>query len=116
MLPAVRSACMRCCSTASAAGFGLPTPTRQRPRRDISGRWRYLDADFDEYQLVVEIDGQQHMEVSAWWEDMMRQNEIVVDDRKEVLRFAGFALRHQPDRIADVLRRFFDTRTPRRAA
>jgi hypothetical protein len=96
--------------------FGFPEPTRQRRRRDASGRWRYLDADFDEYYLVVEIDGQQHIEALAWWEDMMRQNEIVVDDRKEVLRFAGFALRHQPERIAQVMERFFSTRTPRRTA
>jgi very-short-patch-repair endonuclease len=87
---------------------GFPEPSRQRRRRDASGRWRYLDADFDEYDLVVEIDGQQHMDAIAWWEDMMRNNELVVDDHKKLLRFAGFALRHQSNRVTQVLRRFFD--------
>ena len=91
---------------------GLPTPTRQRRRKDASGRWRYLDVDFDDYRLVVEIDGQQHMEALPWWEDMMRNNEVVVDEQKTLLRFAGFALRHQSELVAAVLRRFFDSRTP----
>lgn len=69
---------------------GLPTPTRQRRRKDATGRWRYLDVDFDEYHLVAEIDGQQHMEALPWREDMMRNNELV----------------------ATVLQRFFDSRTP----
>lgn len=94
---------------------GLPSPSRQVHRRDASGCLRYLDAEFDEYGLVVEIDGQQHMEVLAWWEDMNRNNEIVVDDGKSLLRFAGFALRHQADRVADVLHRFFHGHPPRDA-
>jgi len=87
---------------------GLPMPSRQVRRRDATGRMRYLDAEFDEYDLVAEIDGQQHMDVLAWWEDMERSNEVVVADGKWLLRFAGFALRHQSDRVADVLRRFFE--------
>lgn len=92
--------------------YGLPAPTRQRRRQDAAGRWRYLDVDFDGYHLVVEIDGQQHMDALCWWEDMMRDNELVVDAQKAVLRFAGFALRHQRERVAAVLQRFFATRTP----
>lgn len=92
--------------------FDLPTPTRQRRRRDASGRWRYLDVEFDEYHLVVEIDGQQHMEALAWWEDMARNNEIVVEEGKTLLRFAGFALRHQRDEVARVLLTFFAARRP----
>lgn len=88
--------------------YQLPIPSRQRRRRDATGRWRYLDADFDEYCLVVEIDGQQHMEVRAWWEDMMRDNDLVARDGKWVMRFAGFALRREPDRVAEVLHAFFD--------
>jgi len=93
--------------------FGLPLPTRQRRRTDAAGRSRYLDAEFDEYDLVAEIDGMQHMEPLLWWDDMMRLNEVVVDERKEVLRFAGFALRHQREQVADVLARFFATRSAR---
>jgi very-short-patch-repair endonuclease len=94
--------------------YGLPTPTRQRRRKDAAGRWRYLDVDFDGHRLVVEIDGQQHMEALSWWEDMMRDNELIVDEQKTVLRFAGFALRHQRHRVAAVLQRFFATQTPAR--
>jgi hypothetical protein len=93
--------------------FGLPMPTRQRRRKDAAGRSRYLDAEFDEYDLVAEIDGMQHMEPLLWWDDMMRMNEVVVDERKEVLRFAGFALRHQREQVAAVLARFFATRSAR---
>ena len=87
-----------------------PTPTRQRSRKDAAGRWRYLDLDFDDFDLVVEIDGQQHMEALAWWEDMMRNNELVVIEGKTLLRFAGFALRRQSDRVAEVLELFFRSR------
>lgn len=92
--------------------FNLPTPTRQRRRKDAAGRWRYLDVDFDDYQLVAEIDGQQHMEALAWWEDMERNNDVVVEDGKTLLRFAGFALRRQPHGVAGVLRKFFDRHRP----
>ena len=92
--------------------FNLPTPTRQRRRKDAAGRWRYLDVDFDDYRLVAEIDGQQHMEALAWWEDMERNNDVVVEDGKTLLRFAGFALRRQPNRVAGVLRKFFDRHPP----
>ena len=61
---------------------------------------------------MVEVDGQQHLEVLAWWEDMMRDNDLVARDGKWVMRVAGFALRREPDRVADVLRAFFDRHPP----
>lgn len=67
-----------------------------------------LDVDFDEHALSVEIDGQQHMEVLPWWEDMQRNNEVVVEGGEWLLRFAGFALRRQTEHVAGVLVRFFD--------
>lgn len=87
--------------------YALPMPTRQRRRKDSAGRWRYLDADFDDYDLTVEVDGQQHMEALSWWEDMMRTNDLVADEDRRVMRFAGFALRRQPERVAQVLARYF---------
>ena len=50
------------------------------------------------------------MEALAWWQDMMRNNELVVDEQKVLLRFAGFALRHQRKEVAAVLKRFFASR------
>lgn len=92
----------------------LPMPDRQVRRVDAAGRLRYLDAEFDEYDLVVEIDGQQHMDVLAWWEDMARNNDVVASDGKSLLRFAGFALRRQGDRVAEVMHRYFQGFRPRR--
>jgi very-short-patch-repair endonuclease len=88
--------------------FHFPLPSRQVRRKDASGRWRYMDAEFDDYQLIAEIDGQQHMEALAWWADMERNNDVVVEDGKTLLRFAGFALRRQSHHVAGVLRKFFD--------
>ena len=49
-------------------------------RRDSTRTCRvHLDAEFDEYDLVAEIDGQQHMDALAWWEDMARNNEVVAE-------------------------------------
>ena len=36
-------------------------------------------------------------------------NELVAVDGKSLLRFAGFALRHQADQVAAVLRRYVET-------
>lgn len=87
---------------------GLPQPSRQRKRRDAAGRWRYLDAEFDEFDLVVELDGQQHMEPLAWWEDMDRNNSVVIEDGKWLLRFPGFVLRRQGDHLVRQLRAFME--------
>jgi hypothetical protein len=46
---------------------GLPIPTRQVARTDSDGRQRYLDALFEEYQLVIEIDGSHHLDPKVWW-------------------------------------------------
>lgn len=73
----------------------LPQPTRQAVRRDADGRRRYLDAEFDGYGLVVEIDGGQHTDVRRWWADMRRQNDLWVAGER-VLRFPAFVIRHRP--------------------
>jgi hypothetical protein len=81
----------------------LPQPDRQVPRRDGSGRMRYLDAYWPEWRLHVEIDGAWHTEVRAWWADMRRQNEVwIAGDR--ILRFPAWALIHEPDQVARQLR------------
>jgi len=88
--------------------FHLPMPSRQIVRRDAAGRARYFDAEFDPYDLVVEVDGSQHMEVSSWWKDMMSQNEVHVGG-KTLLRYPGFVIRDEPAiparQIADFMAR-----------
>lgn len=83
--------------------FGLPLPTRQVRRRDSTGMTRYTDAEFDGFDVVAEIDGAQHLEVSTWWDDLDRQNDLVIDDKKTVIRFVGLALRRDPRRVAGRL-------------
>ena len=81
---------------------GLPVPTRQVIRRE-NGRARYLDAYFDEWGIVVEVDGAHHMEVDQWWRDMERHNAL--SQRGEtLLRFPAFLLRDHPAIVAAAIR------------
>src|SRR5699024_8326659 len=71
--------------------FGSPEPSRQKVLRRPDGRY-YLDVDFDEYGLSVEIDGRPHMDVKQWSADLDRANQIVVSGRS-VMRFTSYAVR-----------------------
>lgn len=82
---------------------GLPEPSRQVRRTDNRGRRRYLDAHFDEWKLHVEIDGAQHLEVSHWWADMKRQNDLWISGVR-VLRFPAWVVRDRPDEVASQVR------------
>jgi hypothetical protein len=85
---------------------GLPRPRRQAVRSDRAGRRRYLDVEVrlpDGTLLVVEADGAGHMETWTWWDDQMRQNDVVVDGAV-VLRFPAVALRLDRPRVVAQLR------------
>ena len=82
--------------------YGLPTPTRQVVRTDARGRRRWLDVFWDDYGLVVEIDGMFHMSPQSWWADMWRGNDHTVA-REGLLRYPGFAIREEPARVAEQL-------------
>ncbi len=82
---------------------GLPEPTRQMVRYDSTGRRRYLDAYFEEWQVHVEIDGGQHLDPRQAWADMRRQNALWVDGDR-VLRFPSWAVRSHPDEVVAQLR------------
>lgn len=81
--------------------FHLPEPARQRvlPRRD--GR-RYLDADWADYRLSVEVDGRGHLDVVTWDSDLDRANDLVIDGRT-LLRFTSYAIRHRPESVGETL-------------
>lgn len=81
---------------------GLPPPDEQVHRTDSSGRDRYLDAYWSEYRLHVEVDGSWHLEVRTWWSDMQRQNDLWISGDR-VLRFPGWALIHEPAKVAAQL-------------
>jgi very-short-patch-repair endonuclease len=80
---------------------GLPRPVRQRVLVRVSGTV-YLDADYDEYALTVEIDGAPHTDVEAGEADATREHALVITGRR-VLRFSAWQVRHRPRYVARVI-------------
>lgn len=74
---------------------GLPEPTRQVVRRGRDGRY-YLDVCWEEWGVVVEIDGIQHSWASQVVGDALRQNAITLEDAL-VLRVPLLGLRVAAD-------------------
>lgn len=70
---------------------GLPPPTRQAVRSGPGGRV-YLDAEWEDVGLVVEIDGGHHALALNPVDDALRQNDVTID-RRMVLRIPVLGLR-----------------------
>jgi hypothetical protein len=87
---------------ALAALAGLAPPKLQSVRLDAAGRRRYIDVDFDIFD--VEVDGAVHLLPSNYWDDMDRQNELTIGGSR-LLRFSTVAIRLQPDKVVSQLRR-----------
>lgn len=86
---------------------GLPEPTRQAVRIESTGRRRYLDAEWtlpDGRRVAVEVDGAVHLTARRWFDDQLRQNEIVLDGTV-VLRFPSVVIRTEPALVARQLSR-----------
>ena len=81
----------------------LPEPERQVRRKDSSGRNRYLDVVWEREKLVVEIDGAQHADPLHGWDDMSRDNDLVIDGYR-VLRFPAWLVRYHPEHVAARIR------------
>ncbi len=80
--------------------FGLPEPSRQVARRDARGRRRWTDVMWDEYKVVVEIDGAQHTEDPLQrWDDMERDIDLGLDGYL-TLRFPAWLVRTNPEYVA----------------
>lgn len=80
--------------------YGLPRPERQVLRHDRDGRRRYLDAVLrgrDGREVVVEIDGALHLLAERYWDDMHRDNELVLAGKRR-LRIPTVALHVDPGR------------------
>lgn len=82
---------------------GLPEPTRQAVRITAQGR-AYLDAEWEEFGVAVEIDGSGHAVGLAPVEDALRQNEVTLQAER-VLRLPLLALRIAADAFLDQVER-----------
>jgi very-short-patch-repair endonuclease len=80
---------------------GLPPPDRQVRRRLANGRV-YLDAYWDQFGVVVEIEGMQHLLPGVAVDDSLRQNRLTIDNDK-VLRIPVLGLRVAADQFMDQL-------------
>lgn len=74
---------------------GLPLPGRQVLRRDRTNRY-FLDLYWDDYGLVVEIDGIHHTWAENLVDDALRQNSLTLTSDR-VLRLPLLGLRLEPD-------------------
>lgn len=79
----------------------LPKASHQRPVRGKDGRY-YLDVEWTQYGVAVEIHGIPHLAVEQWDSDLDRANEVVIGD-KRLLVFSSFGVRHRTDRVGDQL-------------
>ncbi len=80
----------------------LAPPSRQKLRRDATGRVRYLDCEWDLEDgsiVVLEVDGSHHFDVEHWEADMKRERKIVVS-RRWVLRASNFEVRYEHAGVA----------------
>jgi hypothetical protein len=85
---------------------GLPEPSRQRIRLDTRGRRRYLDAEWTLPSgeiVVVEIDGVGHLGRNRWYDDLLREAELVLPAGHRVIRLPAGAVRLEPDRVVAIL-------------
>jgi hypothetical protein len=84
--------------------YGLPTPSRQVVRRGRDGKV-YLDVYWDDFGLVVEIEGIHHFMGVNPVDDALRQNELTLAS-DAVLRVPVLGLRLAPDAFMDQVARF----------
>lgn len=87
---------------------GLPTPRRQELLRRPSGSY-YTDARFTEYDVVVEVDGIQHLGVVQARQDHRKHNELQIDG-DTVLRVLNAELRCDPGPFVEQLKRALTAR------
>lgn len=78
---------------------GWPPPTRQQVRRLPSGRV-FFDVVWEQFAVVVEIDGIQHLDAAVAAKDALKQNAATLDGAR-VLRIPNWALRADPEPFLD---------------
>jgi hypothetical protein len=93
---------------------GIPEPDRQVVRRGRDGRY-YLDVSWDDFLLVVEVDGIHHTWASTVVPDALRQNEVSLTGAT-VLRLPLLGLRVAADDFFEQVERGLVAGGWRRAA
>jgi very-short-patch-repair endonuclease len=86
----------------------LPRPSRQVVRQGPNGRW-YLDVYFDEFDVVVEIEGIHHTEPLNAIDDTIRQNDITIGVGG-VLRITVLGWRLHREQYMDQVERMLGAR------
>lgn len=87
---------------------GLPEPSRQVVRRGRGGTY-YLDVIWDDWGVVVEIDGIHHLWAQNVVSDALRQNEVTLQNAV-VLRLPLLAFRVDADAFFDQIGQALVTR------
>jgi very-short-patch-repair endonuclease len=82
---------------------GLPEPSRQVLRRAANGVY-YLDVSWEEWRLVVEIDGIQHIAAENVVGDALRHNDVALDG-ETVLRLPVLGYRVARDEFFEQITR-----------
>lgn len=93
---------------------GLPPPTRQAVRH-LPGGKAYLDLEWAEARLVVEVDGSGHLAGLQMFDDTLRQNDVQLGDEL-VLRVALLGWRLSRDAYLDQICAAYRSRVGRFAA
>lgn len=93
---------------------GLPEPTRQSVRRRPRGT-EYLDCEFVDYALVLEVDGAGHDEAAKKLDDLLRDLRLTAEGCT-VLRISLAAWVLDRERVLDALTEVFVSRGWRRVA
>jgi len=75
--------------------------------RTPNGRY-YLDVEWKQYGIAVEIHGIPHQRIRQWDADLLRGNEVVIAGRKLIF-FTSYAIRHEQEVVIDQLSRLFGT-------
>ena len=81
---------------------GLPAPTRQSLRRTARGS-AFLDVEWPQFGVVVEIDGVHHLDAPVMVADALRQNHVVLE-RSTVLRVPNLGLHVAPAEFMQQVR------------
>lgn len=87
--------------------YHLPLPSRQGVRTERDGKRRYLDAEWklpNGRRVAVEVDGAVHLTPQRWYDDQLRQNEVVIGGT-EVLRYPSVVVRVDELLVASQLAR-----------